>query len=79
MPEQISARSHKGAIIFYLEGWPSVCGGGQNILGWSEGGQIFFKGPKGGPKFFERPKGVPIFFSRGGPIFLGPKGGSIFK
>ncbi len=43
---------------FVLVGGPSVCGGGQNFLGWSEGGPKFFIGSKrGGQNFFLGPRG----------------------
>ena len=58
----VSISCSKGAIIFYRNGGLFVCGGGgQNFLGWSEGGTKIFLKDK---------RGAKIYFSRGGPIFL---------
>ena len=56
----------KGAIIFYREGGPSVCGEDQNFWGWSKGGTSFFSvGQRGGDRIFWGSKrgGTKKFFS----------------
>ena len=58
----------------FLPGGGAVClwGGGQNFLGWSEGGaKIFSRGQKGGPIFFQGVKG-------GGPGFFSKRGANFF-
>ncbi len=64
----------KGAIIFYREGGPSVCGGGANIFwgGLRGGAKIFSRGQKGVPNFFQGVKGGPEFFSKRGANFFAP-------
>ncbi len=48
----------KGAIIFYQEEGPSVCGGGPEFFGVAKGGtRIFSVGPRGDQNFFEGHRG----------------------
>ena len=62
-------------IHFLLGGRPSVCGGDQNFLVLSKGGQIYFQWAKGGNNNFLRVKegGAKIFLrmQRGEPEKIG--------
>ena len=60
-------------LSFFLPGVPSICGGDQNCLGWSNGEPVFFHLVKGGGREFLRgPRGgTRIFFKRGAELRYG--------